>query len=438
MSAFNWNPVFKLVIEIKNQYIEKYGDVDYNTSIYIDKNNIKKEITCLENWVLKLNNKEYTDIFSPLQINQNDKLILIRYGRYSDVFNGENDITNENFWDLYNGLYQECRSLVIDIEKEEIVLSPFKKFRNLNEGIENQIDVITDKINNAKYIEVTNKLDGSMQSARFYNDKIIMSGSQSIDPNNSWRLQDGYNILTSQHDYAQMIKYEPDFTFIFEYISLKDAHVVNYQKEDEGLYLLGIRDVYTGEQLSYKLVKRFADRYNVKMTQIFDKTFNEVMQDTKKYKSHELEGYVLNIEGHLVKIKCDDYVHIHKILSNISSINLIIQHIADNTFDDLVSKVPESYRQRVMKVANLIFDYIKKTNKEIDKDFNEAPKETKKDFMIWVEKNVSKDILGYVRQKYLGQEYNVIKRMYGNQPKYKKLKEMGYGDKYSEIFLDME
>jgi len=438
MKQFTWNPVYNLVIKIKNEYIERFKEISYDTYSYTDENGARKELTCLENWIIDLNNKEYEDIISPLQINQNDKLILIRYGRYSDVFGGKNEITNDNFWDLYNGFYQECRSIVIDIEKEEIVLSPFKKFKNLNEGVDNHIDIITDKINNAKCIEITNKLDGSMQSSRDYYGKIIMSGSQSIDVNNSWRLQDGYNMLINQSNYVQMIKDNSDYTFIFEYITLKDAHVVNYQKEDEGLYLLGMRNVYTGEQLSYCEVKTYSDKYSVPMTKIFNKTFDEVIKDTKKYKSHEMEGYVMNIDGHLLKIKCDDYVRIHKILSNISSINLIIQHIADNTFDDLVSKVPESYRQRVMKIANLVFDYIKKANQEIDNYFIKSPKENRKEFMLWVEENVPKEMLGYVKQKYLGQDYNVIKRMYGSQPKYKKLKEMGYGNNYSEIFLDME
>ena len=437
MDKFRWNPVFNLIIEIKNQYISNFGNINYET-VTKTENGIKKDITCLENWILKLNNKQYTEIFSPVQVSQKDKIVLIRYGRYSDVFGGENEITNSNFWELNNGFYQECRSVVIDLEKEEIVLSPFKKFRNLNECPENQIDVIIDKINKAKCIEITNKLDGSMQSARKYYDKIIMSGSQSIDKNNSWRLKDGYNIIISQNIYIQMINHNSIYTFIFEYITLKDAHVVNYKKEDEGLYLLGMRNSYTGKQLSYNEVKKYADKYNVKMTEIFNKTFDEVMEDTKNYKSYEMEGYVLNIDGHLVKIKIDDYVHIHKILSNISSINLIIQHIADNTFDDLISKVPESYKQRVMKIANIIFNYIKQTNQDIDNYFNNAPKDSRKDFMIWIDKNVPDELVGYVKQKYLGQEYNVIKRMYGSQPKYKKLKEMGIDENYSAIFSNEE
>lgn len=435
MNKYKWNPVYNMVIEIKRLYIEKFETIDYNTYSFKDKNGIKQEWSCLEKWVNDINIKSYNDLIIPLQVNQLGTMLLIRYGRYSDVFDGQNDITNENFWDLYDGFYKECRSIVIDVESEEIILSPFKKFRNLDEGEENKSELILEKMKNAKCIEITNKLDGSMQSGRFCNDKIIMSGSQAIDKNNSWRLLDGYNILTSQCNYVNMLKENSEYTFIFEYITLRDAHVVNYKKDDEGLYLLGMRNVYTGEQLSYNEVKTFAVKYLVKMTQIFNKTFDEVIADTKKYKSHEMEGFVMNIDGHLVKIKCDDYVQIHKVLSNISSINLIIKHIADNTFDDLVSKVPESYKWRVLKVANLVFDYIKNTDKFVNQYFIEAPKVSKKDFMIWIDANVPKEVRGYVRCKYLEKDINYIRGGNEQSPSYKKLKEMGIDENYSAIFV---
>ncbi len=438
MIKYTWNPVYNMVIEVKRLYMNKFNSIDYEPYCFTDENGFKKELTCLEKWINDLAIQSYIDLISALEINQLGSMHLIRYGRYGDVFSGENDVTNENFWDLYDGFYRECRSIVIDVKAEEIVLSPFKKFRNLNEGEENNIDAITKKIAQAKCIEITNKLDGSMQSGRYYDNRIIMSGSQSLDMNNSWRLQNGYSILTSQSHYVKMLKENPDFTFIFEYISLKDAHVVNYKKEEEGLYLLGVRNVYTGTQLSYKEVKDFADKHQVKMTQIFDKTFDEVMEDTKKYKSQEMEGFVINIDGHLVKIKCDDYVQIHRILSNISSINLIIKHIANNTFDDLISKVPESYKWRVMKVANLIFDYIEKTENAVTKYFILAPKDNKKDFMIWIDNNVPNDIKGYVRCKYLERDFDYIKGGSIKSPSYKKLKDMGINENYSAIFSDEE
>jgi tRNA splicing ligase len=59
-----------------------------------------------------------------------------------------------------------------------------------------------------------------------------------------------------------MIKDNPYLTFIFEYISLKDIHTVNYKEEQQGLYLIGIRDVTNGKQWFYSDVKEMAKRYD--------------------------------------------------------------------------------------------------------------------------------------------------------------------------------
>ena len=164
-----WNPVFSIVMKIKDEFKNKFGNITYDIV------NINgKELTCVEYWIYKLNNPEYNSIFSILQTNQCGNLVLFRYGSYSDIYNGESEITPDEIWDVYNGFYRECRSLVVDVEKEEIVLCPFKKFRNLNEGEENKLENIRKRIENAKSVEITNKRDGSMQSARFYNDRVVI------------------------------------------------------------------------------------------------------------------------------------------------------------------------------------------------------------------------------------------------------------------------
>lgn len=424
---YKWNPVFNLMMQIKKLYIEKFADIDYLKSA--DK-------TCLEMWVEKLNKKEYINILKYLQINQLNTMVLIRYGNYADVFGGEDEITNDTFWNMYNGIYNECRSVVIDLEKEIIVLSPFKKFRNVDETEENKLENILKEISGAKCVEITDKLDGSMQSARYVPEygHIVMSGSQAIDVENSWRLQEGYNMLSESH--IKMLKDNPESTFIFEYISMKDAHVVCYKEEQEGLYLIGIRNCHTGEQLSYADVIRCANRYNIRSTTIFTKTMDEVLQEVKTSKSNEKEGFVISIDGRMVKLKVDDYVGIHKILSKISSINLIIKHIADGQYDDLIAKVPQAYRSRIDSVVNLVFSYIHEMQLEVEKWYELAPKEDKKTFMIWCGENINQKYLGYVRAKYLGQPYNFIKGGNEKCPSYKRLNEITGNNNYGEVFAD--
>lgn len=409
MNRFHeWNPIYNLVMKIKYDYINKFQDQEKSFS----------------KWLLKLNNDEYNTIFESLQTNQDENLLLIRYG-LAEMQSG--------MWEDENSIYRECRSVVIDLENEELVITPFRKFFNLNEVKENNIDKILDDITKAKIFEITNKLDGSMQSARYYNDKIILTGSMALNPKDSWRLQDGYSMLTENH--IRMIKENPTLTFIFEYISVSDAHVVLYKKEQEGLYLIGCRDVNTGYELSYKTIKICSNKYNVPMTDIELITIDEVLSKMKEYKSYQKEGWVLNIDYHKVKIKCDDYVHLHRLLDKFSSINVIIENIAESRFDDMISKVPDNYKDRIQRVANKIIDYVNKTNEDVVEYYNKAPKTNKKEFMIWVNNNCPKEIQSYVRCKYLDTPFNVLKKgLIG----YKKLSELGIAESYSALFANME
>lgn len=391
----SWNPVLNLVEEIKLDYKNKFGKIDTYS---------------LEAWIKGLNNEKYNDIFKFLKITQKDNVVLIRY-----------DLTDMkgNIWEDKDSIYRECRSVVIDLEEEKLILTPFRKFFNLNEVEENKIENVEKEIENAKLFEITDKLDGSMQSARYYKDEIFMAGSQSIDRNYSWRLADGYSKLTENH--KRMIKENPSLTFIFEYISMRDAHVVKYEESEEGLYLIGIRDTTNGEQFSYKELKRVSDEYKVPMATVEEHTLPEIIELSKNLKADAKEGWILNIDGHLIKIKCDDYVHLHRLLDKVSSTNVVIENVAEDRMDDLLSKIPDTHKARIIEVADKLYDYKKLMEKRVNEKYELAPKDSKKEFMIWVEKNCDIDIKGYVRSKYLGREYNVLKKMNGS---YKKASEL--------------
>ncbi|WP_010245611.1 T4 RnlA family RNA ligase [Acetivibrio cellulolyticus] len=412
MGKFNWNPVFNLVMKIKNDYRETFGDLDTDE---------------FEKWLSRLGNEEYNNVFGHLKVKQYNDFIIIRYGM---------DEMHESMWTDSESIFRECRSVVIDVANEQLVLAPFRKFFNLNEVEENKFESVQNEIKNAKSVEITDKLDGSMQSARYYNGDIFLSGSMALDRNSSWRLSDGYSKLTQNH--KDMIVENPEYTFIFEYISVKDAHVVFYSPEDEGMYLIGMRNVFTGKQLAYKDVKSFAEKYDVPMTKIENKDFEDIIKDAKRFKSTEKEGWVLNIDGHMIKLKCDDYVQLHRVLNRFSSVNTIIKNIADGTFDDLISKVPENYLGRINQVAKLIYEYMKNTNKNIEDYYIKAPKQDRKEYMVWVTNNCPKEIQGYLRQKYLNKEYHVLKTCFMNSTKYRKLNEMGLEGTYSALFEDLE
>lgn len=433
-----WNPVLNKFKEIKNEYKRVFGTISYD---YISSYTNKSE-SCLERWVRELNvtepinsYTEFDDLISCLEINQYKNMLLIRYGRYSNVYDGETEASGEDFWKRYNGFYRECRSVVIDVENECLILTPFAKFFNVNELDETSVDTIQKRIREAVVVEFSDKLDGSMQSARWYNEQIIMSGSQSLNPDASWRLKDGYKMINSLKGYEEMLRSYPYYTFIFEYISLKDAHVVKYSKSQEGLYLIGVRDVDTGKEFTYNMVLKFAKRFGIPSTRVFKKTLSQVMTELDDKSSDEAEGFVINVDGYKVKCKYNDYVYVHKALLKLSSINLTIRSIADDKYDDLLSKLPEAYHEPVKRIAKVVVSYIRETEEAIKKYYDKAPKSNRKEFMIYVAENVPKEYSGYCKAKYLGKKINVLKSGNDKCPKYKKLKDMGIVN-YTELFSE--
>ena len=381
-----------------------------------------------------LNDATYNSIFKPIQFLQKDSLVLFRYGNYSDVFSGETEFgaSYTQFWNAFDGIYRTMRSIVINIDTLEIVTYPFDKFFNINEMDETDVVVIKERIKNAKSIEISDKLDGSMASVRYYNGEIFATGSKSIIREQSWRLDDVYKMIESSPNIKQLVMDHPNYTFIFESITKSDAHVVIYDDLDLGLHLIGARNMDTLEMLSYKEIVELANKYNVLTTTIFDKTFEEVMNSLDDKKSNEKEGFVLNIDGFYVKIKYNDYVLMHNILSNISSINLVIRNYADETLDDLLSKIPTVYRNRVLVIVTLLNKYVLQTEKRINFWYNKVKDMNIKDAAIFLTNECDKKICGYVLAKYKGKPYNVLKK---GTSGYKKLTDMGYDpSQYYSLF----
>ena len=110
--------------------------------------------------------------------------------------------------------------------------------------------------------------------------------------------------------------------------------------------------------------------------------------------------------------------------------NYIIKAIADETFDDFISKVPSSYKENVQLIANKVFKYIKYKEEQIKSNFlyikNKMSIEQKnfsnrKEFIQYINSYCNKDILPYLICKYDNKEYNLIKSKNGKCIKIKQI-----------------
>ena len=400
----SWNPMFDECIKLKEDYTKYFGislDTDFKLMIEM----MKKHML------------PYNEIFDQVQINQCGSMVLIRYGLHE---------MGRGMWEDKNSPLREARSLVFDIMTEELVLTPFRKFFNLNEVEENSIENIEKEIIECKRFEVSEKMDGSMQSYRYYNGRIIGSGSMALDPRNSFRLEEGYQLLTD--NYKKMIKSIPTITFIFEYISEKDKHVVPYDYDTQkGLYLIGMRNVIDGEEYPYETIKEVSEVFNVPCCKIYQyDTLQEVLEHLNKMTVKDGEGFVLNIDGHKIKLKCEDYLQLHRL----SSPNVIIQAYAEGTIDDLYANMTPLMKEKNKDIMDTIEKFMYKMKHKINMNLDEidmmvrfdgTEEENNKKLHKFINEFVDKDVREYVRMTYLGREYNVLKSRGG---KYRKIEEI--------------
>ena len=399
----SWNPMFDECIKLKEDYTKHFGislDIDFKLMIEM----MKKHML------------PYNEIFDQVQINQCGSMVLIRYGLHE---------MGRGMWEDKNSPLREARSLVFDIMTEELVLTPFRKFFNLNEVEENSIENIEKEIIECKRFEVSEKMDGSMQSYRYYNGRIIGSGSMALDPRNSFRLEEGYQLLTDNH--KKMIQSMPTITFIFEYISEKDKHVVPYDYDTQkGLYLIGMRSVIDGEEYPYEAIKEVSEEFDIPCCKIYQyNTLQEVLEHLDKMTVEDGEGFVLNIDGHKIKLKCEDYLQLHRLDDKLSSPNVIIEAYANGTIDDLYANMSPLMKEKNKDIIETVEKFIDGIHDKIDTgkllvkyyESNELYKDNN-EIHKFINEFVDKDVREYVRAIYLGREYNILKSRGGAYRKF--------------------
>lgn len=383
----NWNSVFNLVMEIKSSYIMRFGHLERDPA----------HINDLFFWANALKSEEYINFVKSVTVNQHGDLVLLKTKTEHVV---------DELWNNRNSIYRECRSVIIDLINDELVLSPFSKIFNMNEVEENRIENMKRDINEAALFEITDKLDGSLQSARCYKGTIIMCDKTKFSVEESPRLADGYHKLTES--YRKMLSENRQYTFSFEYISKSDRHVVNY--DDENLYLIGIRDMEDGRQLPYREVYEFSKKYNIVMPQIEYKTLDDILSEAKVIKAVEKEGWVVNIsmDGHnsrLIKIKVEDYLHIPDSVEQMKSLETIASFF--DKFDDYICRVPYNEQAECFKIYKNLIVVESMISDEIEYWYMQALKHNA-EFSKWVEKNVPYNIQKYVRKKYLKEKFNIF------------------------------
>jgi len=251
------------------------------------------------------------------------------------IYNYSRKTQYERKWD---DITLKTRGLVLDTEGNVIAKS-FDKFFNYEELVGNKW--VESKIPNEPF-EVFEKMDGSLGILFNYNNEWILATKGSFTSDQAIR---GMEIL-KKYRYEKLIK---GFTYLFEIIYPENRIVCEYDFEDlillavvdnkdgyelrihdDNIHLEGIRFRNLYKNLGFKVVKKY-----------------DGVRDYSKLKSkisQNAEGFVIKFESGLrMKIKGEEYVRLHKILTELSTYD-IWEHLKHGKdVMELVEKVPDEF-----------------------------------------------------------------------------------------------
>lgn len=288
-----------------------------------------------------------------LNFNELKKQIQLKYVRVQKHPTEELYIYNYTATAQYERVWNEitlaCRGLILD-DKGHLVARPFKKFFNLGE-LENQ------QIPNLPF-EAYEKMDGSLGVSYSINGEFFIATRGSFDSRQALKA----NELLRKKYHTAVSQMNPDFTYVFEIIYPENRIVLDYGDKEE-LVLLGIIDTQTGEEqpladFGFPVVKRYDGITDITAL--------------KKLNLDNKEGFVVKYaNGFRLKVKFEDYLRLHRIITQVTSYNIWEYLMAGKSLEIILDQVPDEF-----------FDWVKATKKELETNFRAIEEQAKADFKV--------------------------------------------------------
>ena len=294
------------------------------------------------------------------------------------IWNYSEKVQYDNLWD---DITMQTRGLVTD-DKGNVVARPFKKFFNDSEK----------KHTPTPDFDVYEKMDGSLGILFYYEGEWVLATRGSFTSDQAVK---GFEML-QKYEYQKLHK---DYTYLFEIIYKENRIVVQYPYED--LILLGMIHTKTGYEVdlygegSDVRLKNMINNLGFKVVRKYD-GINDYSVLKGIIKDDE-EGFVVRFSnGDRMKIKGEEYLRLHKIMTNISTTAVWEMLSEGRDVLELLKDVPDEFYKKVKSyVADLNYNYYRyneyagkiheyfRYGKYGDRD----PEPSKKEFALHLEKS---------------------------------------------------
>jgi len=247
-----------------------------------------------------------------------------------DIYNYSRDCQFSQLWD---DITLNMRGTVLDREGN-VVARTFPKFFNLEEHTEDQIP--------SESFDVFEKMDGSLGILFYYENQWHFATKGSFSSDQAIKGRE----MLEKYRYQKL---NVECTYLFEILYKENRIVVSYDYED--LVLLAIIDNKDGYE--YDLHSQEAHLMGIKLSDILeDKGFRIVKKyhgiqdyrELKKIISDNSEGFVIRFKsGFRMKIKGEEYVRLHRLLTNFSNVDIWEMLKDKRDLGDFLDRVPDEF-----------------------------------------------------------------------------------------------
>lgn len=241
--------------------------------------------------------------------------------------------------DARSAILREARGLVFCSKTGELLSRPFHKFFNLGE----REDVM--EVDLSKPHVILEKLDGSMIRPFRVGDTVRWGTKMGVTD----VAMQAEEFVAKNPQYQKFAEacMQAEVTPIFEWCSRQQRIVIDYPEDK--LVLLAMRGNFSGCYTDRRGLQAMSKLWNIPVVETIDASnlSQEQLVDHIR-KMSDMEGVVIQFDdGHMVKIKADQYVALHRAKSLLENERDVVGLVLDEKTDDLKPLLPEADRKRL-------------------------------------------------------------------------------------------
>jgi RNA ligase len=303
----------------------------------------------------------------------------------------------------------QCRGVITDNATGKVLVRPFKKFFNYEELVgnkwkESKLPPMCD------YVYIQEKLDGSLGILFNYEGEWIMATRGSFVSEQAIK---GLEILKSKYNLDSWLKH---YAYLVEIIYPENRIVVDYGKKERVVFLSVVMNEsyewgpFDDSEQHWTISRSIFKMNGIKKEDVVqtEQHFNfsdDLYKSLKEKNENNKEGFVIRFHpgNFRVKIKFEEYVRLHKIITQVSTYD-IWEHLKDGKdISELLEKVPDEFDKWVKHTLKTLeyhkFALEERCGKSHDYfrygKFNDVePEPTKKEFAEHVKKYTNPKLHG--------------------------------------------